>query len=114
MQQKLFKEGSIAKPVAMKKILRESVIRSGRWRKWLLAGDPDNFPDISGERQEWLIKTGCRYIWEEPEVDSARAKLYQNLNLQGIDAASIVEARIESAMDRYFHKFNLAGLNDFL
>jgi len=115
VQQILLADGKIAKIIDLKKVLWESVIKSGRWRKWLLSNEkPDDFYSISGARQEWLIKTGCRYIWEEPAVVSTRSKLYQNLSLQGIDAASIVESSIESAMDRYFFKFNLVGLNDLL
>jgi tagatose-1,6-bisphosphate aldolase non-catalytic subunit AgaZ/GatZ len=115
IQQELFTAGKIARPAAMKEILREAVIRSGRWRKWLNKDEhPDNFFANSEERQHWLIKTGCRYIWEEPDVVATRAKLYENLRLQGIDAAEIVESSIERAMDRYFYKFNLVGLNDLL
>lgn len=115
IQQILFTDGRIAKIINLKKCLWESVITSGRWRKWLQANeDPDNFYSISPDRQEWLVKTGCRYIWEDPAVVATRSKLYQNLSLQGIDAASIVESSVESAMDRYFYKFNLVGLNDIL
>jgi tagatose-1,6-bisphosphate aldolase non-catalytic subunit AgaZ/GatZ len=115
IQQTLFTDGKIAKPVAMKKKLWESVVKSGRWRKWLHADEnPNDFNANSCERQEWLIKTGCRYIWEDPEVVSTRARLYQNLSIQGINAAAIVESSIESAMDRYFYKFNLVGLNSLL
>jgi len=115
IQQTLFADGKIVKPVAMKKILWESVIKSGRWRKWLHPDEnTDDFYANSCKRQEWLIKTGCRYIWENPEVLSARAGLYQNISIHGIDPASIVESSIESAMDRYFYKFNLVGLNDLL
>jgi tagatose-1,6-bisphosphate aldolase non-catalytic subunit AgaZ/GatZ len=112
IQQTLFADGKIAKPVAMKRKLWESVIKSGRWQKWLHADEnPNDFYANSCERQEWLIKTGCRYIWEDQEVVSTRARLYQNISIQGIDAAAIVESSIESAMDRYFYKFNLVGLN---
>jgi hypothetical protein len=76
--------------------------------------DPEDFYSNPAERQEWLIKTGCRYIWEEPEVVATRTKLYQNLTLQGIEAQAIVESSIEHAMDRYFYKFNLVGLNNLL
>jgi D-tagatose-1,6-bisphosphate aldolase subunit GatZ/KbaZ len=115
IQQTLFADGKIAKPVSMKKKLWESVIKSGRWRKWLQADEnPNNFYANSSERQEWLIKTGCRYIWEDPEVVSTRARLYQNISIQGIDAAAIVESSVESAMDRYYYKFNLVGLNSLL
>ena len=115
LQQSLLTEGRIAKPAGMKKQLREAVIKSGRWKKWLLKGeDPSDFQAATKERQEWLIKTGCRYIWEDPEVVAARTLLYRNLSIQGIDAAAITESSIESAMDRYFYRFNLTGLNDLL
>jgi D-tagatose-1,6-bisphosphate aldolase subunit GatZ/KbaZ len=111
----LFTEGEIPKPASIKKKLWESVVKSGRWRKWLLDGEnPDDFYANTPERQEWLIKTGCRYVWEDPEIISARARLYQYIGLQGTDAAGIVESSIEGAMDRYFYKFNLAGLNSLL
>jgi D-tagatose-1,6-bisphosphate aldolase subunit GatZ/KbaZ len=115
IQQSLFEEGKIAQVVGMKKQLWESVIESGRWQKWLLPVENSNdFYANSQARQEWLIKTGCRYIWEDVEVVSTRARLYQNLELQGIDAGAVVESSIESAMDRYFFKFNLVGLNKLL
>jgi hypothetical protein len=34
--------------------------------------------------------------------------------MQGIEAAAIVESSIERAMDRYFYRFNLVGLNSLL
>jgi D-tagatose-1,6-bisphosphate aldolase subunit GatZ/KbaZ len=112
IQMELFYEGKIGKPVPMREQLWKSVIRSERWKKWLQPDEyPDNFYANSKKRQEWLIRTGCRYIWEDPEVVSARSKLYDNLALHGIDGSAIVESAIESAMDRYFHKFNLVGLN---
>jgi D-tagatose-1,6-bisphosphate aldolase subunit GatZ/KbaZ len=115
IQQTLFADRKISEPVAMKKKLWESVIKSGRWRKWLFPDEnPSDFYANSFERQQWLIKTGCRYIWEDPEVVSARAGLYQNIRINGIDPASIVETSIERAMDRYFYEFNLVGLNDLL
>jgi D-tagatose-1,6-bisphosphate aldolase subunit GatZ/KbaZ len=115
LQLSLAIEGRIGKPAEMKRQLWESVIKSGRWKKWLQAGEsPDNFYSLEPARQEWLVKTGCRYIWEEPEVVSVRTQLYKNIELQGIDASGIVESSIESAMDRYFYRFNLIGLNKFL
>jgi D-tagatose-1,6-bisphosphate aldolase subunit GatZ/KbaZ len=111
----LFTEGRIPKPSLIKKKLWESVVNSERWRKWLHEDEnPEDFYANTSERQEWLIKTGCRYVWENPEIISARARLYQNIGMQGTDAARIVESSIEGAMDRYFYKFNLAGLNSLL
>jgi D-tagatose-1,6-bisphosphate aldolase subunit GatZ/KbaZ len=115
IQQTLFAEGRIAKPFMIKQQLWESVINSGRWKKWLRKDENQNdFYANSDERQEWLIKTGCRYIWEDPSVVSNRSRLYQNISIHGIDPAAIVESRIESSMDRYFFKFNLVGLNNLL
>jgi tagatose-1,6-bisphosphate aldolase non-catalytic subunit AgaZ/GatZ len=115
IQQKFFNNGKIAKPALISEQLRESVIRSGRWKKWLQPGENmDDFNANSTERQEWLIRTGCRYIWEDPEVISVRCRLYGNLGNLGIDAAAIVESSIESAMDKYFCSFNLTGLNNLL
>jgi D-tagatose-1,6-bisphosphate aldolase subunit GatZ/KbaZ len=115
VQQLLFEDGRVAKPAQLKKILFKSVIKSGRWQKWLRPDEKNcDFYSISHQRQEWLIKTCCRYIWEDPEVVSSRAHLYQNISLQGIDPSAIVESSIESAMDKYFFKFNLVGLNKLL
>ena len=115
LQQSLMDEGRIGKAAPMKTRLWDSVIKSGRWKKWLQVGeDPDNFYSVLPDRQKWLIKTGCRYIWEDPEVISVRSLLYRNIALQGIDAPGIVESSIENAMDRYFYRFNLTGLNQLL
>jgi D-tagatose-1,6-bisphosphate aldolase subunit GatZ/KbaZ len=115
LQKMLFEKGKIAKLVEMKKALWDAVIKSGRWQKWLNADENSNdFYANTSERQEWLIRTGCRYIWENPEVVAERARLYQNIRSQGIDPSAIVESSIESAMDRYFFKFNLVGLNKLL
>ena len=115
LQGKLTEQARIGKPAEVRKRLWEAVIRSRRWEKWIRDGEnPQDFFSISRERQEWLVKTGCRYIWEDPSVLSERARLYSNLALEGIDAGEIVESSIESAMDRYFFRFNLTGLNNLL
>ncbi len=114
IQEKLYEEGKIAKRAFMKQALWNAVIQSGRWKKWLQKDESDQFYTNPPERQEWLIKTGCRYVWEDPAVISVRAKLYHNVKFNGIDPESIVESKIESAMDKYFYNFNLTGLNDFL
>ena len=115
LEQQLFAAGSLARRMDIKKILWEAVIASDRWKKWLQ-------PDESGldfyantlARQTWLVKTGCRYIWENPEVVATRSRLYEALNQHGIDAASIVESKIEHSMDRYYNSFNLLDLNNLL
>ena len=111
----LFNEGRLAKPSGMKERLWDAVVSSNRWKKWLEAEESDgDFYALSPERKLWLIKTGCRYIWENPEVVAARSKLYANMQLSGIKAEEIVLTRIGQAMDRYFHAFNLVGVTELI
>ncbi len=115
LEAKLFSEGKVAKQSGMKKELWEAVINSGRWMKWLSDDESsDDFYALTGERQEWLIKTGCRYIWENPEVVKARTKLSENMTHCGIKHEDVVLTHIGKAMDRYFHTFNLVDLNNLL
>lgn len=96
-------------------ILRNAVVKSGRWKKWLQPEeDLAKFESLTAERQEWLVSTGCRYIWQNTEVLASRAQLYYNLECQGVLAEEIVLSKIESAMDKYFAAFNLKNLNDLL
>ncbi|MFO7671506.1 MAG: class II D-tagatose-bisphosphate aldolase, non-catalytic subunit [Bacteroidales bacterium] len=107
----LIHDGKLAKPSGMKERLWEAVIESNRWKKWLSPEEPDeDFYALTPGRQLWLVKTGCRYIWENPEVVAARSRLYANMALWGIKAEEIVLTRIGQAMDRYFHAFNLVNV----
>lgn len=95
--------------------LQEAVIASGRWKKWLQPGeDVADFAAISEKRRQWLISTGCRYIWQTDSVIASRARLYENLFNNGFPAEEIVLSAIEHTMDRYFAAFNLRNLNDLL
>ncbi|MDR1203185.1 MAG: class II D-tagatose-bisphosphate aldolase, non-catalytic subunit [Tannerellaceae bacterium] len=115
IERALFEKDQIAIFSNMKQTLWKLVIESNRWKKWL---QPDEtgipFEHISTERKEWLIKTGCRYIWQHPEALVVRYRLYENLNRNGIDAEEVVLSRIEHDMDKYFYAFNLVNLNDYL
>ena len=115
IEENLFIKGQLPKRTFIKQILWDSVIQSKRWTKWLQKGESENdFYSISHERQEWLIKTGCRYIWNNNEIVAARAKLADNLKSKGIDAEFIVSSAIEHSMDKYFEKFNLQDMNELL
>lgn len=115
LEKQYFYANKIARCSDIGLIMHNSVVASGRWKKWLLPGeDTVNFENISKERQEWLISTGCRYIWQNVEVLAARAQLYNNLESLGIFAEEIVLSNIECAMDKYFSAFNLKNLNDLL
>ena len=115
IEETLFEEGIIAKKSEMKDRLWEAVIDSGRWVKWVNENESsEDFYSLTHERQVWLVKTGCRYIWENTEVIAARTKLYNNMQLNGIKAEDIVLIPIEQAMERYFYAFNLVDLNNLL
>ncbi|MBN8650476.1 MAG: class II D-tagatose-bisphosphate aldolase, non-catalytic subunit [Cytophagales bacterium] len=115
LEDKFLNAGKIPKTSNLKDTLWSAVIASGRWKKWIQEGESDSDFYANGHvRQEWLVKTGCRYIWENPEVLAARGKLYRNMELNGIDAEEILLSHIEKAMDKYFNKFNLVDLNVLL
>ena len=51
-----------------------------RWKKWLQPAEQGlALRDSSPARQEWMLKTGARYVWTAPDVVAARAQLYENL-----------------------------------
>ena len=115
IENKLFDQDRIAIKSGIIELLRKAVIGSNRWKKWLLPEERVlTFDEISQERKTWLISTGCRYIWQNPEVVVSRSLLYENLNSNGIDAEEIVLLRIEQGMDKYFRSFNLIDLNRYL
>lgn len=115
IEHQLYDDGKIAKLSNLKEVLWQAVISSNRWKKWLSKEeDPSNFHANSPQRQEWLIKTGCRYIWQQPEVEMARRLMYCNLEQNNIKAEEIVLSKIEKAMDKYYFMFNLVDLNEHL
>jgi D-tagatose-1,6-bisphosphate aldolase subunit GatZ/KbaZ len=115
LEETFFNSGRVPKQSQLKEVLWDAVIKSNRWQKWLLEGETAaDFYANTPDRQLWLIKTGCRYIWENVEVIAARTKLYRNLAQNGIDAEEVLLLTIEKAMDKYFHKFNLVDLNNHL
>jgi D-tagatose-1,6-bisphosphate aldolase subunit GatZ/KbaZ len=115
LEKQYFAEGKIARCSDIGLILKDAVVQSGRWKKWLQHGeDAENFENISLNRKQWLLSTGCRYIWQNSEVLAARAHLYYNLESHGILSEEIVLSNIECAMDKYFSAFNLKNLNDLL
>lgn len=115
IENSLLADGKVARSSDLKAVLWKAVIDSGRWMKWLLEGEnAQNFYANPEDRQEWLVKTGCRYIWENPEVLAARWRLYRNLERCGVQAEEVLLSHIEKAMDKYFYKFNLVDLNDLI
>ncbi|MFH1760622.1 MAG: class II D-tagatose-bisphosphate aldolase, non-catalytic subunit [bacterium] len=112
MEETLFQSRFIAQRSCFASILKDAVIKSGRWKKWLKGDEQGkDFQEISLERQTWLVKTGCRYIWADHNVQNSRNILYKNLQNNGIAAEERVLLKIETVMDKYFREFNLINLN---
>ena len=108
-------EGRVAVPSRMRETLRDEVHASHRWEKWLHEDEQGkDLGELTPERQDWIVATCCRYIWQQPRPLAARGFLYDNLSRLGIDDEGIVLGRIERDMDKYFRAFNLIGLNDLL
>ncbi|MCX8189455.1 MAG: class II D-tagatose-bisphosphate aldolase, non-catalytic subunit [Nitrososphaeria archaeon] len=94
------------------KVLYDSILRSGRWKKWLFKYEEGKeFEQLSKKRKKWLLQTGARYVWMEKDVRKAREQLYNNLKLEGIDGEKMVLNRLNRSMSRFFKAFNLINLN---
>jgi tagatose-1,6-bisphosphate aldolase non-catalytic subunit AgaZ/GatZ len=109
------KEGRVAVLSHMKEVLQKAVHESHRWEKWLHEDEKGkDLCELTEARQDWIVATCCRYIWQQPAPLAARGFLYANLTRLGVDPEQIVLSRIERDMDKYFRAFNLIGLNDLL
>ena len=90
--------------------LKDAVIRSGRWEKWLHHDETGKaFNQLSAERQSWLLKTGARYIWTDRAVLTSRKQLYANVKRDGFDPHGFVVNRITQQILKYCRAFNLYG-----
>ena len=115
LEKKFEAEGKVAVASNMHQVLLQEVHDSHRWEKWLHEDElGKDLTELTPDRQDWIVSTCCRYIWQQPRTLAARGFLYDNLGRLGIDAEEVVLGRIERDMDKYFRAFNLIGLNDLL
>ena len=115
IEKKFEAEGKVAVLSNMRDTLVAEVHDAHRWEKWLHENElGKDLTELTPGRQDWIVATCCRYIWQQPRTLAARGFLYDNLGRLGIDAEEIVLGRIERDMDKYFRAFNLIGLNDLL
>ena len=111
-EETLLVQGKVTAPSGMMAALRDAVVTSGRWEKWRQAEETGlAFDQLSAERQGWLVRTGCRYIWSAPEVVSARKRLYANLDAAGEESERVVLRAIGEAIRRYYREFGVEGTN---
>jgi len=109
-EEALAAESKISAPSGLMQALRSAVVASGRWEKWRLPEEQGlAFDQLSSERQGWLVRTGCRYVWTQPGVTAARARLYGNMETAGEEGEEVVLRTIGQVMHKYFRAFGLAG-----
>ena len=102
-------------PSGILQSLETAVLESNRWQKWLQPDERDfAFADLSPERRTWLVRTGARYIWIDPQVLDARRRLYANLGAVMPDPNQYVVERIAASIDHYVNRFNLFDANRLL
>ncbi|MCI1779642.1 MAG: class II D-tagatose-bisphosphate aldolase, non-catalytic subunit [Bacteroidales bacterium] len=115
LEKRFYENNRVALPSKIAEVIEKLVVSSGRWKKWLHQNESGkDFYSLDPNRRNWLIKTGARYIWQQPETIAARGLLYDNLKDNGIDAETIVLSRIEHDIDKYYNAFNIVNLNDYL
>ena len=108
IEKMLASEGKVTALSNLDHVLKDSVVASHRWEKWRRGDEiARSFDELSNERQSWLIRTGCRYVWTEDGVVEARKILYQNLVRNGVEAHKQVIEKIVEVMMKYFRAFNL-------
>jgi len=115
IERSLYEKQLIPKTSNIKEVIWKTVVDSQRWKKWVNETESAvDFYANSPQRQEWMVKTCARYIWENPGVLATRDKLFKNVENHGINAEEVLITHIEKAMERYFYKFNLVDLNNLL
>jgi len=103
-EKELAAAGKVAETSGMMEALTSAVVASGRWEKWRQPEEEGRgFEELSPKRQGWLVRTGCRYIWAEPEVVAARNQLYANVN----GGEERVLRKIAAVMLKYYRAFGL-------
>ena len=97
LEKKLEAEGKVAVLSSMRDTLIAEVHDSHRWEKWLHEDElGKDLTELTPDRQDWIVATCCRYIWQQPRTLAARGFLYENLGRLGIDAEEVVLGRIET------------------
>jgi D-tagatose-1,6-bisphosphate aldolase subunit GatZ/KbaZ len=106
----LRRAGASWQPAGIMEALEAAVVASGRWQKWLQPEEQGlEFRDLSPERRDWLVQTGARYIWTQPDVVAAREGLYNHLAAVMPNPGQFVVERIARSMERYVGGFRLFG-----
>ncbi len=81
----------------MKEVLLQEVEDSHRWEKWLHEDEKGkSLHALTPERQDWIVATCCRYIWQQPRTLAARGFLYAN-SMQTFRGLELTRKRLSLA-----------------
>jgi tagatose-1,6-bisphosphate aldolase non-catalytic subunit AgaZ/GatZ len=111
IEKKLFYKGKISEPSNIIEELNELVIKSNRWRKWLIEGNEVDWESITHDKKQWLLGTGVRYVLSNLKIINRIAKLTRNLESYHIHVNEILNKSIREVLMKYVEAFNLKGLS---
>jgi D-tagatose-1,6-bisphosphate aldolase subunit GatZ/KbaZ len=116
MEAEIDRTERLPSPSGFSEYLEGAVQHSHRWEKWLLPDEAGctTLSALSVERRAWMIGTCARYVWQQPAVQTARARLYQNVRIPVPDPHRYVIERIMGRIDHYVAAFDLAHSLDLL
>jgi D-tagatose-1,6-bisphosphate aldolase subunit GatZ/KbaZ len=122
LEEKLFKEGWVAESglSGIASLIIDKTFHATPWRKWADPAVKAMSPDAV-ERDRDVRKTIARvcghYVYNDPEIERARKRLYENINAYGLieeSAERYVYSRVRASIERYIKCFNLVGVNELL
>lgn len=108
IEKNLLQQDSNMKASRFIEVLTDAVVRSNRWKKWLVEEERNrDFRELDPERKLWLVQTGSRYVWTDPEVLESRKILYQNAARIIPNPDEFVIDWIVRSIEKYITIFNL-------
>lgn len=119
----LIHKGALAESESsnLRTLFIEKTFAESPWKKWMTNDIKKLPPDQieSDAAMRLLIARVCgHYVYDHPEVEEGRAKLYTNLDrhkaIEEPDstAEGFILARVRAAIDFYLQHFNVDGIND--
>lgn len=106
-------------PSDLRPVVEEKVLASGRWVKWLRPAEKgtteDDLRRDDARRAQVALVCG-HYTFTDPQVHSARERLYANARHLGIapDPEREVLDAVKASIAHYVEPFRLAGLTTWL
>jgi len=90
-------------------LLQQSVLNSGRYKKWLLEDTPEQVVRKDTALLDWVTQIGGHYEFSRPEIAEAAGDLLRAAGDVEDDPPGFVERAVETAIERYIEPFGLGG-----